>query len=255
MDRILGRTGLRIAPISYGAFKIGRNQNTKYEDSYRLPSEEECEKLLNGVLDAGVNFIDTAPAYGLSETRIGTHISHRRDEYTLSTKVGETFEDGRSHYGFDSESIKRSVNESLARLQTDHLDVVFVHSDGRDLEIIESGETLETLATLRDQGLLHHIGFSGKTTEGHDTAITSKIVDVLMVEYNSANSSQSEVIAHANTENVGVMIKKGLGSGTLHATEAIPFCLEPQGVCSVVVGSLHHQHISENLRVARDFLK
>jgi predicted aldo/keto reductase-like oxidoreductase len=76
-----------------------------------------------------------------------------------------------------------------------------------------------------------------------------------MVEYNSANPSQSEVIAHANSENLGVLIKKGLGSGTLPAAEAIPFCLERQGVCSVVVGSLHPQHISENLRVARDFLK
>src|SRR5207244_10288648 len=72
--RALGKTGLKVTPISFGAFKIGSNEKTKYEQNYPLPSEEETSRLLNGVLDLGINLIDTAPAYGLSEQRIGRHI-------------------------------------------------------------------------------------------------------------------------------------------------------------------------------------
>ena len=251
MDRILGRTGLNVSPISFGAFKIGRNENTKYENSYQLPSEDDCEKLLNEILDMGINLIDTAPAYGLSETRIGNCISHRRSQYALSTKVGEQFAQGESQYRFDSEAIHTSVHESLVRLRTDHIDIAFVHSDGQDLKIIEAGETLETLVDLREQGVLRHIGFSGKTAEGHIRAINSGIVDVLMIEYNPLETGQRDVIDLAGEHGIGVIVKKGLASGKLPAAEAIPFCLEPQSVSSVVVGSLHAEHISENLNLAR----
>jgi len=84
----LGKTGILVTPIGYGAFKIGRNEGIKYPQGYALPSEAEVGRLLNGVLDLGVNLIDTAPAYGLSEHRIGQAIGHRRREYVLSTKVG-----------------------------------------------------------------------------------------------------------------------------------------------------------------------
>src|SRR5437867_7075023 len=111
--RALGKTGLDVSPISFGAFKIGRNQKIKYAQSYPLPSEDETAKLLNGVLDLGINLIDTAPAYGISEERIGKHISPRRREFVLSTKVGERFEEGKSTHDFSSKAITRSVERSL----------------------------------------------------------------------------------------------------------------------------------------------
>ena len=83
--RSLGNTGLSVSPIGFGAFKIGRNVRTKYEQNYDLPSDKEVERLLNGLLDLGINYIDTAPAYGTSELRIGKAITHRRDDYVLST--------------------------------------------------------------------------------------------------------------------------------------------------------------------------
>src|SRR5687768_4809484 len=98
--RILGKTGRLVSPIGFGAFKIGRNQGIKYPSGYALPDDVAVERLLNGVLDLGINLIDTAPAYGISEQRIGQFLSHRRNEFTLSTKVGETFEDGHSRYEY-----------------------------------------------------------------------------------------------------------------------------------------------------------
>src|SRR5262245_9166187 len=121
-QRRLGRRGPWVSPIGFGAFKIGRNQATKYAAPFELPDEAAATRLLNELLDLGVNFINTAPAYGLSESRIGTAIGHRRDEYVLSSKVGETFADGTSSFDFSRRAIESSVQRSLARLKTDVLD-------------------------------------------------------------------------------------------------------------------------------------
>ncbi|TXT24440.1 MAG: aldo/keto reductase, partial [Planctomycetota bacterium] len=94
--RPLGKTELLVSPLGFGAFKIGRNEKVKYPQPYDLPDDTAVERLLNGVLDAGINLIDTAPAYGISEERIGKFLSQRRGEFVLSTKVGERFTNGES---------------------------------------------------------------------------------------------------------------------------------------------------------------
>ena len=86
--RSLGQTGLALSTVGYGAFKIGRNQKIKYAQPFDLPTDDEADRLLNAVLDLGVTYIDTAPAYGLSERRIGRSLAHRANEFVLSTKVG-----------------------------------------------------------------------------------------------------------------------------------------------------------------------
>src|SRR5882724_2716809 len=86
--RPLGRTGLAVSPIGLGALKIGRNQKVKYRAPYELPDRTAVETLLNGILDLGINYIDTAPAYGLSEERIGEALGSRGGEFVVSTKVG-----------------------------------------------------------------------------------------------------------------------------------------------------------------------
>ena len=98
--RDVGQTGLKVPPLGFGAFKIGRNEGVKYPTPYDLPDEAAVGRLLNSILDLGCTLIDTAPAYGLSEARIGQAIGHRRGEFVLSTKVGETFEDGQSNLRF-----------------------------------------------------------------------------------------------------------------------------------------------------------
>src|SRR5205814_1026963 len=111
-----------------GSFKIGRNQKIKYAQGYDLPDDAAAGRLLNGVLDLGINLIDTAPAYGIAEERIGRFISHRRREFRLCTKVGETFANGESNYDFSAAAVTASVERSLSLLQTDVLDLVLIHS-------------------------------------------------------------------------------------------------------------------------------
>ncbi len=228
--RALGRTGLTVSPIGFGAFKIGRNEGIKYAEGYELPDDDACGRLLHAVLDLGIDLIDTAPAYGISESRIGRHLATRREEFTLSTKAGETFENGVGRYDFSTASIDASIDRSLDRLRTDHLDVVFVHSDGRDREIIESGDAIDALVSRRDRGDILAVGFSGKTVEGHLAAIATGVIDCLMVEYHELDPHQLPVLEAAAAAGVGVVVKKGLASGRLAPVQAIPFCLAAPAV-------------------------
>jgi len=247
--RLLGRTGLLVSPLGYGAFKIGRNEKTKYPTAYDLPDEQAVESLLNGVLDLGVNFIDTAPAYGLSEERIGRAISHRRGEFVLSTKVGETFAGGRSQYDFSRPGIEQSVRRSLERLRTDVLDVVFIHSNGDDLAVLNQTDAVETLCDLRARSLVRAIGLSGKTIEGARAALSW--ADALMVEYHANDASHAAVIDEAAARGVAVVVKKGLASGHLAAGEAIRFVLGNSNVNTLVAGGLNLDHIRSNVAVTQ----
>jgi len=249
LRRRLGRTGLSVSPLGFGAFKIGRNQGAKYTEGYELPDEAEVERLLNEVLDLGISYIDTAPAYGVSEERIGRAIAHRRGEFVLSTKVGETFENGTSTYDYSDIAVRNSVERSLHRLQTDVLDVVFIHSNGDDLSILNNTGVVAALGDLKAEGTIRAVGMSGKTLPGARQALDW--ADVIMVEYHLKDRSHESLIAEAGKRGIGVVVKKGLASGRLEAAESIRFVLANDHVSSLTVGGLNLDHIRSNIAAAK----
>ncbi|QDT94588.1 aldo/keto reductase [Gimesia aquarii] len=246
--RPLGNTGFSISALGFGAFKIGRNQQIKYSQSYDLPDDATTDHLLNSILDLGINHIDTAPAYGISEERIGRFLAHRRKEFLLSTKIGETFENGQSTYDFSRASLQSSIERSLQRLKTDVLDIVLIHSNGDDESILTETDAVEVLQTAKQAGQIRWIGLSGKTVSGVTSALTW--ADVLMLEYHLEDRSLEDVIRQAAQQGIGVIIKKGLASGQLPAEEAIPFVLSNPGVSNLVVGGLSLKHIQTNWHTA-----
>lgn len=248
-QRRLGRGGPLVSVIGYGAFKIGRNTQTKYGVDYPLPDDSTVSRLLNGLLDLGVNYFDTAPAYGLSEERIGRAIADRRREFTLSTKVGELFENDRSTYDFSRSAIEHSVQRSLQRLQTDVLDLVFIHAHGDDLAILEQTDAVPTLQRLRDAGLIRQIGHSAKSLEGARAALNW--ADAIMLEYHLDDRAAESVIEAAAAADVGVVVKKALASGKLSARDALQFVLSNPGVTSTVVGTLSLEHMGDNVAAIR----
>ena len=246
--RPLGRTGMAVSPIGFGAFKIGRNQKIKYAEAYELPDEDQSARLLRAVVDMGINYIDTAPAYGLSEERVGRALAARRADIIVSTKVGETFENGESIYDFSGTAVRRSIRRSLARLQTDALDLVYIHCPTQDVEVLEATDVVPTLRELKDKGTIRAIGFSGKTVSG--ARLSLAWADVVMVEYHLDDRSHEPVIEEAAARGIGVVVKKGLASGRLPADEAIRFVLANPHVSSLVVGGLNAEHIRSNLSAA-----
>lgn len=239
----------RMSPVGFGAFKIGRNEGIKYPRNYDLPDEATVERLLHRLLDLGVTYFDTAPAYGLSEDQIGKFLSHRRSEFVLSTKAGETFEQGHSTHDFSPEGIRISVERSLRRLRTDVLDVVFLHAPRTDLPVIEKTDAVLSLLKLRERGLIRAVGFSGYSAAAFRRAIDA--LDAIMVEYHVEDDTLAPILAEAATRGRIVIVKKGLASGRLPAAKAIEFVLSNAAVSSLVIGSMDADHMAENLRIAR----
>lgn len=253
--RALGNTGLSVSCLGLGTVKFGRNQGVKYPSGFELPDDMELRQVLDVARELGINLLDTAPAYGISEQRVGRLLSDRHD-WVLCSKVGEEFENGRSFFDFSASHVRASLERSLRRLNTDHLDLVLIHSDGNDRGIIEQGECLETLQRCREEGLVRAIGMSSKTVEGGLMALPH--CDVLMLSYNPAETATAPVIDRARELGRGVLIKKALNSGHgLDSTSGVDpvernmaFILGHPGVSSVIVGSINPVHMRHNARAA-----
>lgn len=252
-QRPLGHTGLSVSHLGWGTVKIGRNTSVKFPEAFDLPDEAEAIAITHGMLDLGITLIDTAPAYGLAEERIGMALAERRDEVVLCTKVGETFDNGQCHHDFSGAAARTSLAQSLRRLRTDHVDIVLVHSDGNDLAIQHDTDLIETLQDLRQQGMTRTIGFSGKTPAGAQAALAW--ADVLMCEYTVGHCSHEDVIVEAAEAGVGVLLKKVLASGHLDAPAALQFVLRDATIAplisSAVVGSLSVERMRENWNAPR----
>lgn len=237
-----------VGVIAFGAFKLGRVDRGKFVRPYELPSEIAAARLLHGVIDLGIDLIDTAPAYGLSESRIGAAIADRRSGIVLCTKTGETRLDGESTFDYSERATEASVCRSLVRLRAESLDVVFVHSNGRDREVLEGTPVVETLDRLRRQGLLRVVGFSGKSVEGGLAAADDPRIDALMVEFNPHSTNQLPVLERAASLGKAVLVKKPLAQGRCAPAEAIPFILARPEVTSIVIGTLELEHLAEACR-------
>jgi aryl-alcohol dehydrogenase-like predicted oxidoreductase len=170
----------------------------------------------------------------------------------LSTKTGEIFTKDGSHYDYSHAATIRSVHQSLQRIKTDYLDIVYIHSNGRDAYIQSQTEVIEALQELKSLGLVRCIGFSGKTVEGARLALSW--ADVVMVEYHLDDYSHAQMMTEAAKKGIGIVVKKGLASGNLPAEEAIRFVLGNPDVHSLVIGGLNINHIKQNLDIAREIL-
>src|SRR5580704_2526677 len=142
-QRPLGRTGLTVSVLGLGTVKFGRNQKIRYP-TFELPSDEAICQLLEESRDLGINLLDTAPAYGIAEERLGELLGKERDHFVIVTKTGEEFANGVSAYDFSAAHTRESVERSLKRLKTDRLDCVLVHCPRNDVEVLSNMPVLET---------------------------------------------------------------------------------------------------------------
>lgn len=251
--RPLGDTGLTVSALGLGTVKIGRDRGVKYPSAFTIPDDDAVRELLARARDLGVNLIDTAPAYGNSEERLGDLLEDRR-HWVIVSKVGEEFENGESRFDFSPEHTRASVERSLRRLNTDYIDCVLVHSDGNDLAVLRQG-TLDVLNELRKEGKVRATGLSGKTVEGGLAALEKS--DVAMVTYNLNEDRERPVIDYAAAHHKGILIKKAFASGHLDGTLADPVqasldrVLGTAGVSAVIAGTVNPAHLEENVLKAR----
>lgn len=197
--RILGRTNLSVSEIGFGSAPMG----------YLQTPARDAERLLNDVLDLGVNLVDTAASYPGAEETIGRAIGLRRDECVLVTKCGSPGAPP-DDPSWSPDELARSVDRSLERLRTDRLDVVLLHSC--QLPTLQRGAALDRLAELRDAGKIRFVGYSGDN-EVAEYAMSLADVTVVEVSINICDQANIDrVLPGARRRRLGVIAKRPMAN-------------------------------------------
>ncbi len=253
--RKLGSTDLLVSPLGLGTVKFGRNTDVKYPSAFDLPSDAEAADILALTQELGINVLDTAPAYGTSEERLGKLLKGQRDKWIIVGKAGEDYINQQSVYNFTRQHIMESIKRSLHTLRTDYIDLLLIHSDGNDDHIINNFDVFNTLDDAKQQGLIRYSGMSTKTVTGGIATLQNS--DVAMVMYNPVSTEELPVIEEAARSNKGILIKKAFASGHLSkfnaanpVQEAMDFIFAQPGVGSIILGTINPEHLRENVRCA-----
>jgi len=274
--RQLGQTDLYVTALGYGAMEL------------RNMEEQASVRLLNEVLDSGINTIDTSPDYRLSETFIGKAIAHRRDEFYLATKCGcNVDERGNSQdpsHIWSRERLQANIEQSLRLLKTDRIDVWQLHGIRPGwLAGGKHDEVIQTMQELKQQGKVRAIGISfrnggpgddmypaGYGFEGIGEFMTWGVFDVMQAVYGSLTRKNEIAIAKAADLGIGIIVRgvvkryfpnygelfeqAGLGElcevGERANSFLIRFAMTHPGVGTMIVGTSNPDHLAENVAAA-----
>jgi aryl-alcohol dehydrogenase-like predicted oxidoreductase len=208
--RPLGKTGLRVSRIGYGAMELAGAPKARPLD------ERDAIRIINRVVDLGINYIDTSIDYGLSERLIGKALEHRRGDVFLASKcacqVGvEDVGHGGEKHTYTGENVTAGIEQSLRRLRTDHLDVVQVHGNPTRRELDEGG-VIDALLKLQRQGAVRHLGISSRLP------LLAEFVDVdyftlVQVPYSALQRQNEDVIAALSRAGKAVVARGVTGRG------------------------------------------
>ena len=268
----LGRTGLQVTQLGYGSMGL-RGPRTW---GVRVVSDSEADVFLNAVLDAGINFIDTAPDYGVSEERIGQFIASRRSEYILATKCGCDYQQHDDHleviHTWTRDVLLRNLETSLERMQTDYIDLMQFH--GGDAETIKCAGLVETLMEFKSQGLIRFVG-SSNSIPNLQGMIELDVFDTFQIPYSCLAPSHHDLITAAADTGAGIIIRGGIAHGGPDAEIQRPalndawtaaglddllseemnraelilrYTLSHPHCHTTIVGTCNHDHLAENVR-------
>jgi aryl-alcohol dehydrogenase-like predicted oxidoreductase len=241
-ERTLGKTGVKVPLIGYGTAPLGKLD--------KVPKEEGV-RCLHHAIDRGVTYLDTSPDYG-SEPVVGEVMKTRRDEVFLATKINKRRRD----------SVVDEIKQSLEKLQTDHVDLIQVHSVAAfaDLEqVLAPDGALAGVEKAREQGLVRFIGITGHARPeilGH--ALTQYDFDTVLCALGMADklvtSPETFLLPKARERNVGVIAMKVFGHGEFQDRElALRYSLGLSGVTVAILGMDRIQHVDENVELAARF--
>ena len=208
--RTLGKTGLDATILGHGAMEIRGPRIWKG----RPVTDMEAERILNAVLDKGINFIDTAYDYGLSEEYIGKYISGRRSEYYLATKCGCSLVDKGDHddtpHVWTRENLLHNIETSLNRMKTDYIDIWQLHNP--TVDVVEKGRLIRVMEEVKQSGKVRHIAIS--STLPHIAAyITWGVFDSFQILYSALQRQHEDIISEAANAGAGIIIRGGVARG------------------------------------------
>lgn len=224
----LGKTGLQISRIGFGGIPIQKIDAAG------------TRKLFLQMKDAGINFVDTARGYTVSESYIGEAIAGMRDSFVLATKSMSR----------DRASMAKDIEISLANLGTDYIDLYQIHNPNMaQLEqVLSEGGALEALQEAKEAGKIGHIGITAHSLEVFEKALTLDFVETIMFPYNIVETHGTELIHKCVEKNIGFIAMKPLAGGAIEdATLAMRFIAANPDVTVVIPGMAEAAEIEQNL--------
>ncbi len=245
--RFVPRMNRSVNFIGFGALEIGRDWGIGNQDERLHPNSLKAERMLLTVDNLGINVIDTANAYHLSQSRIGDYFKKHplsRNKFMLNTKVGESSlpffgnkcleasydnvycNKPATTFDFSSAAIAKNIETSIKSLGVTKLDTVFLHLGSDARKVINDKIALNELKKLQKEGKLRYIGVSADDPELIQKCINSGDFDAIEVEYNLLNRANEEVIKLAHKKGLAVFIRGALGTGAL-TPKIKPYLNEP----------------------------
>jgi len=211
--RTLGRTGLSVSEIGFGAWAIGGNA---FGNSYGATDDAESTRAIRRAFELGCNFFDTADVYGHghSESLLGAALHDVRDQVFIATKVGGNFYDGDVHTDFTPAYLRFAVESSLGRLRTDRIDLLQLHNP--PMRLISDRATYEPLEEMKGEGLIRFYGVSVHPPEEGMAAVQATLPDTVQIVYNLARrEAEDTFLPTAQAATVGVIAREPLANGFL----------------------------------------
>lgn len=230
---VLGKTGLKVSRMGLGGIPVQRIDR------------EGTKKLLQAMATAGINYIDSARAYSVSEEYLGYGLEGIRDKFVLATKSGAK----------DKETMARDVDISLKNFRTDYIDLYQLHNpDAKGLEqILAPGGALEALQEAKAAGKIGHIGITLHSLELFQKALDMDWVETIMFPYNFVETQAEAEIAACREKNIGFIAMKPLAGGAIEdARLAMRFVGKNPAVTIVIPGMAELSELQENLAAAED---
>ena len=231
--RYLGKTGLKISRLGFGGIPIQR------------VDQEKTKSLMEKLLSLGVNYIDTARGYTVSEEYLGYALSGIRDKFILATKsMART-----------REAMEKDIEISLKNLKTDTIDLYQVHNASvSDLDAVAApGGALEALFEAKEKGKIGHIGVTMHSKEAFEKALSLDWVETIMFPYNLVETHGEDLIQKCKEKNIGFIVMKPLAGGALeNADLAIRYILNNDAVSVVIPGMYDEKEAEQNVRAAEN---
>lgn len=251
--RPLGKTGVQVSVIGFGASPLG--------NEFRQVTVSECESAVDAAVDQGINYFDVAPYYGrtLAEERLGNALVGKRESVFLATKCGRY---DREEFDFSAARTFSSVNASLQRLRTDHIDLYQVHDVefGSTTQIVE--ETIPALEELRREGKIRFVGITGYGLDVLERIASRSHVDTILsyCRYNLLSDELDQSLRpFAQSAGIGLINASPLHMGVLTALGPPAWHPAPPEVLAAgkrVVDLLHRRNVNPSafaLRYCLDY--
>ena len=229
----LGKTGLRVSKMGFGGIPIQR------------VTASDAKALLEAVEAAGINYIDTARGYTVSEELIGQAIEGRRDKFVLATKS----------MARDREAMAKDIETSLGNLRTDYIDLYQIHNPSvQQLEqVCAPGGALEALLEAKEAGRIGHLGLTAHSLEVFQRALELDWVETVMFPYNIVENQGADLMEQAAEKNVGFIGMKPLAGGAIEdAALALRYIAANPHVSVVIPGMYAPEEVAQNAAAVAD---